>query len=292
MTERAPAKINVCLFVGAVREPDGRHELVSVMQAVDLADELRLDPAPGPSDEVVCPGVEGENVVASAVAAFRERTGWSGAPVRITIRKQIPVAAGMAGGSADAGAALRLLARASGLGDPALLREIGAGLGADVPAQVTPGRHLATGAGEQVEALGPVWPGFAVLVLPSDGALSTPAVYREFDRLGLARDPADLAARLAEVRAAVGRGSGGLPAELVVNDLAPAAVSLDPSIETALGHVRDAGADQALVSGSGPTVLGLFADRAAARAAAQALRREHPRLTLTEPVAHARRELA
>jgi 4-diphosphocytidyl-2-C-methyl-D-erythritol kinase len=302
MTERAPAKINVCLFVGGTRAADGRHELVSVMQAVDLADELRLSAAEG-ADEVVCPGVEGPNIVADAIAAFRARTGWDGPPVRITVTKRIPIAAGMAGGSADAAAALRLLARAAvtqshraplsdGEGDcltPSghvdMLREIGAGLGADVPAQVLPGRHLATGAGERVEALAPVWPAYAITVLPSDGELSTPAVYREFDRLGLQRSPADLGARLAEVRAATVPRTGRLPGALVVNDLAPAAISLLPSVEEALAHVRDAGADHALVSGSGPTVLGLWADRGAARTAAQALRRHHPRLVLTEPLA-------
>ena len=283
MTERAPAKINVCLFVGGKRAPDGRHEIVSVMQAVDLADELRLGRA-SEADEVCCPGVEGPNLVADAIAAFRARTGWDGHPVRVTVTKRIPVAAGMAGGSADAAAALRLLAREARLDDVALLREIATGLGADVPAQVLPGRHLATGAGEQVTALPPVWPGYSVLVLPSDGQLSTQAVYREFDQLGLQRSSGDLAARLAEVRAATAWRPGRLPDALVVNDLAPAAISLLPSIREALGHVRDAGADRALVSGSGPTVLGLFGDAAVARTAAQALSRHHPRLVLTEPV--------
>lgn len=282
---RAPAKVNLCLFVGGTREADGRHELVSVMQAVDLADELRLTRAAGGEDEVHCPGVDGPNIVADALAAFRARTGWDGPPVRIDVRKEVPVAAGMAGGSADAAAALRLLAREAGIDDVVLLREIAAGLGADVPAQVLPGRYLTTGAGERVEALAPVWPGWSVLVLPSAEGLSTPAVYREFDRLGLQRSPEDLAARLAEVRAATGRRPGGLPPELVVNDLAPAARSLLTALEEPLAQVRDAGADHALVSGSGPTILGLFLDAGTARTAAQALRRHHPRLVLTAPVA-------
>lgn len=284
---RAPAKINACLFVGGTRAEDGRHELVSVMQAVDLADELRLRPAAGQTDEVHCPGVEGPNLVSAAVAAFRARTGWDGPPVRIDVHKRIPVAAGMAGGSADAAAALRLMAATAGLGEPALLREIAAGLGADVPAQIEPGRSLATGAGERVEPLAPVWPGYTVLVLPSDGALSTPAVYAEFDRLGLQRSAADLAEREREVRAATTRRPGSLPDALVVNDLAAAAISLLPSVGEALEQVQATGADHALVSGSGPTVLGLFRDPGAARTAAQALRRSHAGLVLTEPVAAA-----
>lgn len=284
-TEWAPAKINVCLFVGGTRARDGRHELVSVMQAVDLADTVRAEP--GDVDQVRCPGVEGPNIAVAAIAAFRARTGWDGEGLRVTIAKRIPVAAGLAGGSADAAAVLRLLARAAGVEDAALLREIAAGLGADVPAQVLPGRHLCTGAGEQVDVLAPVWPAPAVLVLPSDDTLSTPDVYREFDRLGLARTPEDLAARLADVRAATARRPGGLPTSLVVNDLEPAAIGLLPSIAQALTRVRETGADHALVSGSGPTVLGLFADHGAARTAAQALRRRHPRLVLTQPVVSA-----
>src|SRR3954466_4193037 len=123
LRESARAKINLCLFVGPVRASDGRHELVSVMQSVTLADELVLEAA-APSatgDEVVCPGVEGPNLAADALAAFRAATGWDGPPVRITIAKRVPVAAGMGGGSADAAAALRLAARAAAIDDDALL---------------------------------------------------------------------------------------------------------------------------------------------------------------------------
>ncbi len=286
--ERAPAKINLCLFLGPTRASDGRHELVSVMQSLTLADTLTLMPAAAGAraDEVVCPGVEGPNLAADALAAFRTATGWDAPPQRIEIAKHVPVAAGMGGGSGDAAAALRLAARVSRRGDEELLRQLAAGLGADVPAQVRPGRALATGAGEHVEPLADGSP-FGVLVLPGACPLSTADVYREADRAGLPRDATDLAERLAAVRAALQAGAD-LPRELLVNDLAPAAIALEPSIEDALGEARAAGADLAMVSGSGPTVLGLYLGSdgpARARAAADALaaRRPSPLVATPEP---------
>jgi 4-diphosphocytidyl-2-C-methyl-D-erythritol kinase len=114
--ESAPAKVNLCLYVGAARE-DGHHELVSIFQPIALTDEVELEPAGlgSAADRVICPEVHGENLAAVALRRFRERTGWNGAPVRLRIEKRIPIAAGMAGGSADAGAALRLVARATGI---------------------------------------------------------------------------------------------------------------------------------------------------------------------------------
>lgn len=275
----APAKINVCLFVGRSRPQDGRHELVSVMQPVSLADEIRLEPVGGGEDEVVCPEVVGENLAATALARFRAATGWNGPPVRIVIRKRIPVAAGMAGGSADAGAALRLVAHAAGVEDDALLRDIAAGLGADVPAQVRPARVLATGAGERIEHLAAP-AAYGVLVLPSNRELSTAAVYAEADRLDLGRDAADLAKRLTAVRAAL----PALPASLTRNDLEPAAISLCQEIVENLEAARHAGAEVTLVAGSGPTVLGLFPHAAAAQAAAQTLSERQPPPVACRPV--------
>lgn len=259
-TTSAPAKINVCLLLGPARASDGRHELVTVFQPVDLADTVTLTQG-GDADAVACPGVEGPNLALAAVDAFRAATGWDGPPVRVTIEKRIPVAGGMAGGSADAAAVLRLLADHTGLGDDDLLREVGMTLGADVPAQVRPARYLATGAGEVLEPLPAVTP-YGVLVVTAEQGLSTADVFREADRLGLARDD------LADAAAAV-RDAPDLDASRVVNDLQPAALSLRPALQDTLDAVRAAGADVALVSGSGPTVLGLFADPdAAVRAAA------------------------
>jgi 4-diphosphocytidyl-2-C-methyl-D-erythritol kinase len=261
----APAKINLGLFVGPARERDGKHELVSVMQSISLADEITLEAAPAGSagDELVCPGVAGapeENLAAVALRAFRASTGWRAPPLRLSIVKRIPVAAGLGGGSADAASALRLARHASGLGDEQLLRTLAAELGADVPAQIAPGRWLASGAGERLQELAPPRSGFGVLVLAQDAALSTAAVYAEADRLGSARTREELVARGAELRAALD-GGAALPAtaELLHNDLQAAAVSLCPQIADALAQTHDAGAQLALVSGSGPTVVGLFA---------------------------------
>jgi 4-diphosphocytidyl-2-C-methyl-D-erythritol kinase len=282
--EDAPAKLNLCLFIGPRRERDGRHELVTVFQPLSLADRVSLEPAPlgARGDDVSCPGVPGppeDNLAGRALQMFRARTNWAGPPVRLHIDKRIPVAAGMAGGSADAGAALRLAARAAGSGDDALLRAIAAELGADVPAQVRPARYLATGAGEKLRALDGPRPSYAALVLPAAEALSTADVYRRADEMALARDADDLRDRLREVAA----HGADLPDDLVVNDLEPAARALCPAIDEALAAVRAAGADRALVCGSGPTVVGLFRRVDAARAALVALAGRSPRPILTEP---------
>ena len=294
----APAKINLGLFLGPTRAADGRHELVTVMQSISLADELTLEPAPAgaTADEIHCPGVPGPpeaNLAAAALRAFRASTGWQAPPQRLTILKRIPVAAGLGGGSADAAAALRLAAHASGLGDDHLLRDLAATLGADVPAQVTPGRWLATGAGERLRELPPPRAELGVLVVPLAAQLSTAAVYAEADRLGLQRSLHALGALGGELAAALEHGAP-VPAasELLHNDLQRAAVSLCPQIAATMRAVREVGADFVLLSGSGPTVLGLFPRSgpalgdgpALAAAAAAALGGEGPPAVAATPV--------
>jgi 4-diphosphocytidyl-2-C-methyl-D-erythritol kinase len=264
LRERAPGKVNLCLFLGPPR-PDGYHELVSVLEPLSLADEVELAPASDGRDEVRCDGVEGPNLAAAALAAFRTAAGWDGPPVRLTIDKRVPVAAGMGGGSSDAAAALRLAARAAGRGEE-LLDALAPRLGADVPALLRPGPMLVTGAGERVDPLDRL-PRHGVVVLPSSQQLSTAAVFGAADRLGLPRDAADLDRRRHEVGDALARGE--LPP--LVNDLEPAARALCPSIDGALAAMREAGACHALVSGSGPTVFGVFPTPGAAREAAARL---------------------
>lgn len=275
----APSKVNVSLLLGPTRPADGRHELVTVFQALDLADDVELlETRDVQDDAVVCdPPLAGTNLALTAIDAFREATGWAGPPVRVSITKRIPVAGGMAGGSSDAAATLRLLARHAApaltrsgrpVPDGAALRAIGATLGADVPALVEPGRWLGTGAGEAVERLPLLPPGrTAYIAITSPTGLSTPDVFREADRLGLPRTASELALGAKELRAR----AGDLPRALCVNELEPAALSLRPDLHDTLVALRGAGAEVALVSGSGPTCVGLYADPALARKAAPVL---------------------
>ena len=248
LTAPAPGKVNLSLLVGAPRA-DGLHPLVSVVQAVSLADELTLEPATGDADEVVCPGVEGPNLAARALELFREATGWDAPPQRIHIDKRVPVAAGMGGGSADAAAALRLAAHAAGGAPAGLLHELAVRLGADVPSQLEPGRVLMTGAGERVDRLPDPEP-FGLVIVPLPHALSTPDVYAAFDRLSTPRTPDELH----RARAAALAGEPPPP----VNDLQDAARELCPAIDDALFG-------GAMVSGSGPTVFATYPTIEAAR---------------------------
>jgi 4-diphosphocytidyl-2-C-methyl-D-erythritol kinase len=260
---RAPGKVNLCLFLGPLRA-DGRHEVVTLLESVSLADSLEVAPDPGRPDparpdQVVCAGVPEPNIITRTLDELRAR-GWDGPPVRVVVEKRIPVAGGMGGGSADAAAMLRLADALAPV--PAhVTAELAAALGADVPSQLRPGLFLGTGAGEVVERRGAL-PDHAFVIVPHDFGLSTADVYREADRLGLPRDEPDLADRLRAVRA------GGIPQ--LVNDLEPAALSLQPEIGPALEAVRDAGAEHAMVSGSGPTVFGLFFGSDAGTLAAEA----------------------
>ncbi len=249
------AKINLCLFVGPTRT-DGRHDVVTLMDSLDLCDDVvaQVGPPGLRADEVICPGVTGRNLAATALAAFRERTGWEGPPLRLQITKRIPVAGGMAGGSADAAAALRLAAEAAGIDDRRLLEEIGAEIGADVPSQIRGGVVIATGEGSRLRPL-PIALEYAAVILPVAAELATADVYAEADRLGIPRDPLGLARSLTRLQASI---SAETILDHVHNDLQDAARSLCPEIDDVLEAAINAGADHALVSGSGPTVLALF----------------------------------
>jgi 4-diphosphocytidyl-2-C-methyl-D-erythritol kinase len=249
----APAKVNLCLFLWSLRS-DRRHELVTLMESLSLADELTLETIGDGPDTVICPGVDGPNLVGAALAALRLR-GWRAPPVEITIDKRIPVAGGMGGGSSDAAATLRLAAELAPVPD-GVLAEVAASLGSDVSGLFDPGAVLATGAGEVVESVIELAP-HAFAILPQPFGLSTADVYAQADRMGLARSPDDLAGMRTALDDALS-ARAELPAPLLVNDLQGPALALAPKIEDALLAVSATGADRATVCGSGPTVAGVF----------------------------------
>jgi 4-diphosphocytidyl-2-C-methyl-D-erythritol kinase len=259
--ETAPAKVNLVLHVGGRRRGDGLHEICSLFASLDLADDVTVEPSD--LDEVICRGVPGPNLAAAALEAYRSLAPLP--PLRVTIEKRIPVAAGLGGGSADAAATLRAANALAGdpLG-PSELRTIAARLGADVPSQVEPRHALVTGAGENVEPLD--LPDMALLLVPVAEGLSARDVYAEADSLPSTRahlDPAPLRTAAAAPLAVL--------AHAMENDLEAAALSLRPELTATLAALQEAGALKALVSGSGPTAFGVFADPAEADLAAAAL---------------------
>jgi 4-diphosphocytidyl-2-C-methyl-D-erythritol kinase len=262
--ELAYAKLNLVLHVGA-RRADGLHPLCSLVASIDLADELIAEPKESGEDSVECEGVPGDNLAARALAEFRSRAGNELPPLAVTIRKRVPVAAGLGGGSADAAAALRIANRLAGepLGPDELLR-LAADLGSDVPAQLEPRHALVQGGGERIEPA--ELPPMAAVLLPDDTGLSTGAVYAELDRLDGARDSLD-----PEPLRRLTKTAPQQLAAALHNDLEPAALSLRPDLQERLDALIAAGALGAAVSGSGPTCFGLFADRAAAERAAAEL---------------------
>jgi 4-diphosphocytidyl-2-C-methyl-D-erythritol kinase len=204
------------------------------------------------------------NLCLAALEAYEAASGAGLPALRVTVDKRIPVAAGMAGGSADAAAVLRaadVLSAAGPVGTERL-REIAFVLGSDVPSQVEPGNALVGGLGEVVEPLD--LPGMAFVLVPSSEGLSTADVFAEAERIGSVREETEANS----VRALAGGTLEALVAGLE-NDLEPAALSLRPELEETLTALREAGALGAMVTGSGPTCFGVFPDRAAAVRAAR-----------------------
>lgn len=272
---RAPAKLNLCLYVGPRRD-DGLHEIRSLFEPLELADELRIGEAM--EDEVICEGIEGQDLTATALAALREH-GWEGPPLRIEVTKRVPVAAGLGGGSADAAAVLRLA-----MGEVEGLRSIAAGIGADVPSQLQPRPCLVAGAGEVIEPAPP--PGeHAVVLIPQAEGLATADVYAEADRLGSPRGESELEAIRRGLRDAVDTGGSPLDyREHLVNDLQAAAISLRPEIEEAMRALEGAGAAHTMVTGSGPTAFGLYPTEQEAAAATEELGGRFPDVIATGPL--------
>ena len=277
VTVRVPAKINLQLAVGPLR-PDGYHDLVTVFHAISLFDEVAVSPAEADSVAVSGEGAaqvpaDADNLALRAVAALRAVTGQPDtghAAVAVTISKRIPVAAGLAGGSADAAAALVACNELwrTGLSQQELC-EVAATVGSDVAFAVLGGTAVGRGRGERLtRALVPPATYHWVLAF-ADGQLSTPEVYGTLDRLreagaAAARGGAPAGERGAEPAAAEPELSTHLMAALragdprwlgrsLSNDLQAPAISLFPALRKTLAAGRESGALGALVSGSGPT---------------------------------------
>ncbi|CAN5550237.1 4-(cytidine 5'-diphospho)-2-C-methyl-D-erythritol kinase [soil metagenome] len=277
VTVRAAAKINLHLGVGAVRD-DGYHPLTTVYQAIGLCDDVTVHPADGLGVSVTATDwidagqvpVDEENLAHRAAVLLGRHHGTE-LTGRLVVEKAIPVAGGLAGGSADAAAALVALDRLHDLrtSDVDLLR-IAAELGSDVPFALIGGTALGTGRGELVESVADVGTWWWVLV-PDPAGLSTPEVYRHFDELfpDAPATPPDADALLAALRT-------GQPLSLgraLHNDLQDAAVDLRPDLGELIAKGEFEGALRGLVSGSGPTCVFLSESADHARDLAGALMR-------------------
>jgi 4-diphosphocytidyl-2-C-methyl-D-erythritol kinase len=278
-----PAKINLHLGVGPLR-PDGFHELTTVYHAISLFDELRASPA-----DTLALTMEGEgagelalddtNLVIRAARALAAHARVP-AHARLHLRKTIPLAGGLAGGSADAAATLLACDLLWGTGlSKDDLAEIGAELGSDIPFLLHGGTALGTGHGEQVSPILARPTTWHWVVAIAEGGLSTPNVYRELDNLrdrAWAPDPLD---DPDELMTALRQRKPEVLGAALGNDLQPAALSLRPELADVLKAGDAAGAVTGIVSGSGPTCVflttdGGHADRVAAALAATGVCRE------------------
>jgi len=288
VTVRVPAKVNLQLAVGPLRA-DGYHDLVTVFHAVSLFDEVTVRPAGQASVQVTGEDAAAvpagrTNLAVRAAAALAKAAGPKRVPkpaVAIEIRKRIPVAAGLAGGSADAAAALVACNELWQAGlSGAELSEVAAGVGSDVAFALLGGTAVGVGRGEQLTVALAAGTYHWVLAF-SAGGLSTPEVYATCDRLRAARagSPARAGGSAGHPRplrpgppqlstglmAALRSASPAAVGPLLANDLQPAAISLRPGLRRTLAAGRELGATGAMVSGSGPTCAFLAADAGHAR---------------------------
>jgi len=252
MIVEAPAKVNLVLLVGPLRS-DGYRQLSTLFQAIDLCDTLDIEPGP----ETVVEGMPGETLVRAALDALGEQA-------RVRIEKRIPVAGGLGGGSSDAGAVLRALCGERTANE---LHEIARGLGADVPFFLSGCETaIGTGRGDRIHALPDFPRSHAFVLIPSEQGLSTADVFRHaVENEVFPAVHGELVRRVHTVRSAKD------VAAMVVNELEPVVLDLRPELAGALADLRDAGALAAAVSGSGPTVFGVFASLDEARRAASSI---------------------
>ena len=265
---RVPAKVNLTLNVGAT-DNGGYHALGTLFQAVSLFDDLVARPAEAGVFRVSFRGegssglpVDDTNLVVRAARLLAKTCGMGNLGVEIRVYKRIPVAGGMAGGSADAAATLIACNQLWGTGlDTGQLHAVAARLGADVPFLLHGGTAVGTGRGGKLRSV-PVRGSFHWVLALSHHGLSTPAVFREFDRIS-APQPTDIDSGLLE---ALADGDARRVGALLRNDLQRAAFNLQPELADVLAMGREAGAIGALVSGSGPTIAFLAGTKAVADA--------------------------
>jgi 4-diphosphocytidyl-2-C-methyl-D-erythritol kinase len=260
-TAAAAAKINLALVIGEP-QADGRHEVATVLQRIDVCDRVELEPGTALSIE----GFRRDTLVRSALTALADAAGAEPA-WRVRLRKNIPVAAGLGGGSADAAAALALAnATLATPLDDQRLHELAGTLGADVPFFLAPGPKLAEGAGERLSVLDLPQDYWVLIALPRGARKKATAdVYRRFDELGKGAGFADRRAALLGALDSCRRPRDF--AAFPLNDLAEAAGTAPFAAD-----LRRLGAFRADVSGAGPAVYGLFQRREQAVAAARRLR--------------------
>lgn len=279
---KAYAKINLGLDV-IKRLPNGYHQVKMIMQTVDICDELFLEKAAAgvtlTTDSGELPADE-NNLAYKAALLMQEKFGLTEG-VRIHLKKNIPIAAGMAGGSTDAAAAMKGISRLFGLDVPLRqLMDYGVSIGADVPYCLMGGTALAEGIGEKLTVLPPA-PHCYILVAKPDISVSTKFVYEHLDAAGLSRHP-----DIDGMRAAIEAGSLKGILERMENVLETVTVPSYPIIDTLKCRLRELGAANSLMSGSGPTVFGIFSERQAAVQAMEQLQKEasSQRLFVTTPV--------
>ena len=287
LTAKAHAKVNLDLRVLGVR-PDGFHELRTVFQGIELHDTLVCAGTPGPFTlKCRTPGVplDESNLIWRAAAALWTALGRAGTVRDAVIRidKQIPLEAGLGGGSSDAAAALVALGRLWGGAPMTLLREVGATIGADVPFFLSGGTALGLGRGEEIYPLVDLPPHFVVIVRPPFG-VSTAEAYGWYDedRASGQRDenrefqqlPVPWPSRAAQM----------------VNDLEPPVIRRHQEIAALKAQLRELGATAAAMSGSGSAVFGLFRSRSAAQKAVRPLSRNGARALVTRTLTRAEHE--
>ncbi len=270
--QRAYAKINLALNVGETR-PDGFHEVTMIMQHVSIWDEVTISRRRDQAITLECNlpflGANEKNIAYRAALAMQEAYGLSGFHIRLY--KKIPIAAGMAGGSADAAGVIRGLNRLFDLGlSLEEMMQQGEKLGSDIPYCLLGGTCLATGRGEKLQRIAPMPETHVAVVKPNFG-ISTPWSYAQFSP-ETAKETADIPAMMQAIK----HRNLDQISRLMVNQLEPAAVAAYPVIRQIEQDLLQLGASGAMMTGSGPTVFGLFKRYETAREAVRHCKANYP----------------